>query len=131
MEEWKDIEGYEGLYQVSNLGNVRALKFYHSRNNVHLLKPTVNKYGYCVVCLHKDKKVKQYRVHRLVAIAFLPNPDNLPYVNHIDCDKTNNSLTNLEWCTQSENVKHGYDNNRYDRDKLIARNTKAANARWV
>ena len=129
MEEWKDIEGYEGLYQVSNLGNVRALKFYHSRNNVHLLKPTVNKYGYCVVSLHKDKKVKQYRVHRLVAIAFLPNPDNLPYVNHIDCDKTNNSLTNLEWCTQSENVKHGYDNNRYDRDKLIARNTKAANAR--
>ena len=131
MEEWKDIEGYEGLYQVSNLGNVRALKFYHSRNNIHLLKPTVNKYGYCVVGLHKDKKVKQYRVHRLVAIAFLPNPDNLPYVNHIDCDKTNNSLTNLEWCTQSENVKHGYDNNRYDRDKLIARNTKAANARWV
>ncbi len=65
-----------------------------------------------------------------MAIAFLPNPYNLPYVNHIDCDKTNNNITNLEWCTQSENVKHGYDNNRYDRDKLIARNIKAANARW-
>ena len=130
MEEWRDIKGYEGLYQVSSLGNIRALKFYHSANNVHNVKTTVNKHGYCVVGLYKDKKCKQFRVHRLVALAFIPNPDNLPYVNHIDCDKTNNKSINLEWCTQSDNVKHGYDHDRYDRKKLVARNTKAANVRW-
>ena len=121
MEEiWKDIEGYEGLYQVSNLGRVRSLDQErtkpHPRNTsmvMHytqkgkVLKPKSDGVGYWQVCLWKDKKSKTIRVHRLVAEAFIPNPDNLPEVNHIDEDKTNPIVTNLEWVTKSGNMCHG------------------------
>ena len=101
MEEiWKDIEGYEGLYQVSNTGRVRSLK----RNII--LKNRIAR-GYERVVLRTNNIPKEYSVHRLVATAFIPNPDNLPQVNHIDEDKTNNCVNNLEWCDGKYNINYG------------------------
>ena len=102
MEEWKNIIGYEGLYEVSNIGNVRNVR----RNT--LLRLSKNKYGYIQVWLYKNGIKTGLKVHRLVAEAFLPNPDNLPQVNHLDEDKTNNSVDNLEWCDQKYNVNYGH-----------------------
>ena len=109
-EIWKNIEGYEGLYQVSNLGNVKSLKF-GPRNHAKqwdekLLKIGITNCGYCKVQLHKDGRSQMKYVHRLVAEAFLPNPQNKPQINHIDGDKTNNLLSNLEWCSPGENQSH-------------------------
>ena len=111
MEQWKDIEGYEGLYQVSNLGNVRSLKF-SGGNKVKLLKQNTTKEGYKRVGLCKNGKRKDYRIHRLVAMTFIPNPDNLPIINHKDEDKTNNNVKNLEWCTYEYNNNYGTRNER-------------------
>lgn len=102
MEEWKNVIGYEGLYEVSNKGNVRNVR----RNT--LLKLSKNRYGYIQVYLYKNGIRKGFRVHRLVAEAFLSNPDNLPQVNHKDEDKTNNNVDNLEWCDQKYNVNYGH-----------------------
>lgn len=102
-EEWKDIEGYEGLYQVSNLGRVRSFK---QNKSGHLLKYKSNCWGYFQVGLSKNGKQKLFSVHRLVAEAFIPKVENKNIVNHIDCDKSNNHANNLEWCTQKENVRH-------------------------
>ena len=107
MEEiWKDIEGYEGLYQVSNLGDVRSLK-YAGGNKVKLLKQTTNKGGYKQVILHKDGKRKNYKVHRLVAMVFISNPNNYKEVNHKDENPSNNDVSNLEWCTSEYNKNYG------------------------
>ncbi len=100
-EVWKDIEGYEGLYQISNLGNVKSLK-----NNI-ILKPLINK-GYSKCHLYKDGKLKLKRIHRLVAETFIPNNNNYPCVNHKDGNKQNNIVDNLEWCTRSYNDKEAY-----------------------
>lgn len=106
IEEWKDIKGYEGLYQVSNLGRVKRLKGKYMKSE-RILKQ-VNAYnGYIVVCLCKHNKHKNFKVHRLVAEAFIPNPENKPTVNHIDEDKTNNVVSNLEWATMKEQNNHG------------------------
>lgn len=124
MEEvWKDIDGYEGLYQVSNMGKVRSLK----RNNTNgkILRKCINKRGYEVVYFSKGNKKYAQRVHRLVAIAFIPEAKNKPQVNHIDGNKLNNCMNNLEWCTQSENIKHAYDNNLYANQRNIAKRTMA------
>ena len=111
-EIWKDIVGYEGLYQVSNLGNVKRLKGYKGRGKgyiveEHIIQPSINSRGYQNVILCKNGKTKTFTMHRLVAIAFLYNSDNLPEVNHKDEDKTNNCVDNLEWCTAKYNVNYG------------------------
>lgn len=112
MEEvWKDIPGYEGLYQVSNTGEVKSLN-YRGSGETKLLKQSTNKKGYKRVVLCKNRKKKNHCVHRLVAIAFIPNPDNLPIVNHIDECKSNNMVSNLEWCTLVYNNTYGTRNER-------------------
>lgn len=104
MEIWKDIKGYEGLYQVSNLGNIKSLK----RNTTHerILVPRVGRDGYKYVGLCKDGIIKTKKIHRLVAETFIPNPTNLSQINHKDGNKINNLLENLEWCNASYNQKH-------------------------
>lgn len=101
MEMWKPISGYEGLYEVSNFGRVKSLKFGKEK----ILTPG-NYKGYLSVQLCKDGKRKMMRVHRLVAEAFIPNPNKLETVNHKDEDKTNNSANNLEWMSSVDNVAY-------------------------
>jgi hypothetical protein len=118
-EFYKPIMGYEKLYEVSNFGNVKSLekiinkgKFGIVKFNEIILKPVLrNKNGYLIVNLYKDKKVKIFQVHRLVAETFIPNINNKPQINHIDANKTNNHIENLEWVTPSENMIHALDNN--------------------
>ena len=105
-EIWKDIKGYEGSYQVSNLGNIRNLNF-HREGKTLLLKPTINNRGYKRVWLYKNSKNEAYLVHRLVAIAFIPNPNNYTVINHKDENPSNNCVDNLEWCTQHYNMNYG------------------------
>lgn len=105
-EIWKDIPNYEGLYQVSNLGNVRSLN-YNKTKKIKILTPSFDSYGYHHLVLWKDGKRKGFTVHRLVAEAFIPNPDNLHQINHKDEDKTNNCVDNLEWCSAEYNNNYG------------------------
>lgn len=118
MEEiWKDVVGYEGLYQVSNLGNIKSLN-YNRTGEERILKPRTDKDGYLQVNLYNNKKLKTFKIHRLVAKAFIPNPDNKPEVNHKDEDKTNNCLTNLEWMTRLENNNYGTHNERSSKSRI-------------
>lgn len=106
MEEiWKDIDGYEGLYQVSNLGNVRSLNWANRGYSKNLYLKKQNR-GYLHVELAKDGIRKSITVHRLVAVAFLENPNNYPFINHIDENKHNNCVENLEWCTPRYNAQY-------------------------
>lgn len=106
IEEWKDITGFEGLYQVSNLGRVKSLANNKTRKE-KILKEKKNSYGYHRVDLCKKNVVKHYLVHRLVAMAFIDNVNNYNEINHIDENKENNSADNLEWTNHSMNIKHG------------------------
>lgn len=118
MEIWKDIKNYEGLYQVSNLGNVKSLPKMHGirKGNEKILKPTINSKGYLRVQLSKNKSIKQCLVHRLVAETFIENIDNLPQINHIDKNKLNNKIDNLEWCSCQYNIDYSLSKeiNQYD-----------------
>lgn len=106
IEIWKDIEGYEGLYQVSNFGNVKSLN-YNRSGKEKILKPQKNKNKYLHISLCKNKNQKTFTIHRLVALAFIPNLHNYPCVNHIDENKENNHVDNLEWCTHEYNMNYG------------------------
>lgn len=97
------IPGYEGLYEIDRKGNVYSIITTRSRRK-GLIKQQKNKTGYLRVNLYKNGCSKKYFIHRLVAQVFIPNPENKPNVNHKDCNIENNSVENLEWCTQSENI---------------------------
>ena len=107
-EVWKDIEGYDGLYQISSIGNVRSLNYNHIEGRVKNLRLVYDKNKYLIVCLSNKNRHKNYKVHRLVAEAFMPNPENNPEVNHKDGNKQNNTVGNLEWVTSKENQIHAY-----------------------
>ena len=115
-EEWRDVPNYIGLYQASNLGRIKSLeRFVRNRNNImkvqnKVLKSAINTNGYRTVVLRKDLKGKSIAVHRLVAIAFILNINKKKCVNHKNGIKIDNSISNLEWCTSSENNKHAFDN---------------------
>lgn len=112
MEEvWKDIEGWEGQYEISNLGRVKSLPKWKGTymSKERLLTPTDNGRGYLVVNFRIKNYRKCYLVHRLVAQAFIDNPYNKEEVNHIDGDKTNNTVMNLEWVTKQENINHAWE----------------------
>ena len=114
-EVWRDVKGYEGLYQVSNMGRVKSLGRKDRFGRVikeRILEPAVTHNGYLRVGLHVDGKRKMLRVHRLVCEAFHENPDNKPEVNHINEAKTDNRACNLEWSTRTENCNHGSRNER-------------------
>ena len=105
-EVWRDIEGYEGKYQVSNKGRVKSLNYHRSGKEV-ILKQCKSKDGYLKVCLFKNGKETTFSVHRIVALAFINNYNNCPEINHKDEDKTNNCVENLEWCDRKYNVNYG------------------------
>lgn len=105
-EEWKPIKGFEGLYEVSNFGNILSLKW-RGGSKPKLMTPIIHKNGYCNMALSKNGVIKRCLVHRLVAEAFISNPYNLPQINHKDEIKTNNHVSNLEWCTQAYNNVYG------------------------
>ena len=108
MEEWKWIEGYEDEYKISNHGRIKSFK--GNKEKIMTLKRD-GKDRYLMIALSKLGEVKYYLVHRLVAMAFIHNPNNLPQVNHIDGNTKNNHIKNLEWVTGAENIHHAYENN--------------------
>lgn len=107
----KPVKGYENLYYVTIDGDVISTKFF-SKQKIMRLEHSINQYGYCCVNLIKDNKTRSFRVHRLVADAFIPNPNNYPQVNHINEVKTDNRVENLEWCTHEYNINYGTRNQR-------------------
>lgn len=119
-EIWKPVIGYEGFYEVSNLGNVKNSK------TQRILRLLNNGCGYYRVGLYKEGKFKLFLVHRLVAFAFIPNPDNLPFINHKDECTQNNHVSNLEWCTASYNVNYGTRNEKVFK-KLVSDKTEEYN----
>lgn len=120
IEQWKTIQGYEGYYEVSNLGRIKSLERYTTTNHLikeKILKTSIMKNGYEIVRLSKDGIKKTYLVHRLVAQAFISNPENKPHIDHIDTNRLNNKVENLKWVTLSENM-----NNPKTLEKFIGEN---------
>ncbi len=105
--EWKAIDGYDGAYLVNRLGEVKSVKRYGMRET-HILKPGKSVAGYWIVALSKKSKMRSFQIHALIAKYFIPNPLNLPCINHKDSNRLNNKISNLEWCTHAHNVLHGY-----------------------
>lgn len=110
QEIWRDIPNYEELYQASNFGFIRRI---HKKGTTHTLKGVINKDGYYRVHLSKNSEVKNFYVHRLIAETFIPNPNNLPFINHKkELEKLNNKIDNLEWCNSKYNANYGTRNQR-------------------
>lgn len=116
-EYWADVLGYEGFYKISNKGRVKSLyRLVESpiRGMVprysNVLKQHINPYGYLCTQLHKNGKHQNFRIHRLIALAFIPNPENKETINHKDGNKLNNEISNLEWATRAENTRHAWKN---------------------
>ena len=118
QEVWKDVVGYEGLYQISSFGRIKTFerKKFKKTDDCFVMKKTGksiimktsrNQGGYETICLHKCGEIKQFKIHRLVATAFIENPNNLPCVNHKDENKLNNCVDNLEWCKEAYNIHYG------------------------
>lgn len=113
MERWKDVKGYEGYYKISDAGRVKSLeRTYKTKHSFRVvpekMRTLTDVHGYLYCTLWKDGNHKRFAIHRMVAEAFIPNPDGLPQVNHLDGDKHNNNVFNLEWCNQSRNNKHAF-----------------------
>ena len=106
QELWLPVPGYEEYYKVSNFGRVRSLGGRIGNWNEKILKPNIKWDGYHYIRLNKNKKVAEINLHRLVASIFITNPEGKTQINHIDADKSNNKVDNLEWCTPKENIKH-------------------------
>lgn len=106
MREFVDIPGYEGKYQINKFGDVLSLNF-KNINTSKIMKPSKDSHGYLRLGLRKNGRYHWESIHRLVALTFIPNPNNLPEVNHKDEDKTNNCIDNLEWCTRIYNINYG------------------------
>lgn len=104
---WKDVNGYEGLYKVNQYGDVMSIARRGNRYGTHIMKPQNDGHGYRQLTICKDGKQKSVKVHRLVAEAFVPNPNNYTEVNHIDENRWNCNASNLEWCSRDYNVKYG------------------------
>ena len=143
-EVWKAVPGYEGLYEVSNIGRVKSLDHYVNHHTAgkalrhgKVLTPCKGSGPYQMVMLSKENKHHPCRVHRLVAEAFIPNPDSLSDVDHIDCDKLNNRVENLRWCTHADNMGFAKANGRMnpkpwsERSEESRRNSSAANRRAI
>jgi hypothetical protein len=115
MEIWKDIEGYEGIYQISSFGRIKCLsrkrkyRNYEKTIDEYIRNPEIHTKGYLRITLSLLGETKRFFVHRLVAIAFIDNYENKPYINHKNGIKSDNNISNLEWVTHSENIKHSYD----------------------
>ena len=124
MEIWKDISGFEGLYQISNLGRIKSLPRYKQLYGKKVFVPECirkfgyDKDGYYIIPLNKNGKKYMRRVHRLVAQAFIPNPENKPVIDHINCDIKDNRVENLRWATVVENNNFTIENGHQSRDKL-------------
>ena len=116
-EEWRDIKGYEDLYQVSNLGRVKSLKDNKGNYREKILSNSTTTQGYLFVHLYKNGKVKLFTVHRLVAMHFIDNSNNYKEVNHKDENKSNNCVENLEWCTREYNNNYGTKNKRHSESR--------------
>lgn len=135
-EIWKDVGGYEDYYQVSNIGRVRSVdrvidsgQCWLCKRNGKILKTTLTGVyrNYPSIQLQKDGEKKNHKIHRLVAAAFIPNPENKPEVNHINGNTKDNRVGNLEWCTPKENVNHAFENGLYPE----RRGKESPNTRWV
>lgn len=139
IEIWKDVIGYEFSYQVSSFGRVKSLERIIKRNSVFgdkknkekIIKPSITNGNYYRLNLKKTNNTKSFSIHRLVALHFIPNPENKPQVNHKDGDKLNNNYTNLEWVTSKENIKHAILNGLFTNKKGIEHNKSKLNEKQV
>ena len=140
VEIWKDIKDFPN-YQISNFGRIKSKERITNvgiknvkeiKREERILKLFHNKKGYTQTILYRDKKQYPIKIHRLVANAFIPNPENKPQVNHIDGDKNNNRIDNLEWCTQAENIQHSYKAGLRNIEQIreLGKTKKGAETRW-